>query len=1517
LIFLALLVGWLVTVPAVQSYLVRQTQHWLEKKIGVPVELQRIDVALPDRAVLGGLDVCDQRGLTLLRVKEVRVGLLNFALWQYIFDQTAVQTLRLSDLSLIGPECHLYRPAQGPLNLNFLIDALRGNGSQSSGRLPFNLAADRIRIKDGRFSYQDSTHVLGEGHFTGLVDYHDLRLEEITLEASFALDTAGLTQIDVRHLSLYEAQADWRLDTMRLRLVGDTLSPTGELSTSIRGLLLRADSTQIRADIDFDDQSLGQLLTFDDRFRYRVDFVPGNALDFHTLSTLVGDSLPLVGVASLSGVVRGSLQDLASPRLDIRYRQDTRLLAQLSMTNIQRPQDTRLDVRFAGSNISMPELRQLLPDVGLPPLLDVLGVLVLDGSFVGGYYDFNTLVSTETEQGNLSADLHLTIPPSTRLITYQGRIFTESLNLNALGLSETPLSRDFNFRGMIQGQGVSIDEADLKLNAQVLRSHLMGYWFDSVHTDVTIHQRKVAGHLWADDGLGQADLTIDFDLNQQPASYQADGNLRNIDLRHYGLLEDSATFSTALHIDLRGDSIDGLRGEAGLAATRFFRPGKRMFRLPDFDVQVSDLPLTDGKYVSISSSALQLDFSGDFTYRRALAFIDRQITETRLYLSNDSSAIRTYYEERQLDSIGIQLSVSVTPRDSLALFLTYFDLPAYFSPGLRLRTELTYTPPRYPDFAGSDAVSLRLEDTQPGTDFDSLSLAGVSALAPYFDADFFKQADTSMLLINAEARSDAFYPAPGLGLGDLNVFFYGSEGRFEAEAYALQADAGAEAKFLTEFTFQPDGSITMALKPTSYLKVQADSLSFIQGGEIVFADDVIEVRRLRLANQSATRSLAAAGVLSPHVGDRLLVEIDSLDLGTFNDLLNINYRIDGIYNAEIAVEAALGAARINLDSRLDGLRIDDYPYGDLAVRSQYLIAEDALDIYADVIHEGDTNIVLAGKYQLDNKTSPLDFQLRTKRGFPLGYLTPFVEGQLEELTGRVGLDQFTITGTLSSPRINGRGRFEETSFLVDYFRTQYQLTGQILFDNDRITLEEVRLSDPRDPTRQASLHGNILHRNFQEINLNIQLESVRNFLIMNTREEDNELFYGRLVLQNAVADLQGDLENIELQAVASFAPNSLLRLPLSGEAEYGRPDFIVFSNDQQRAGGNSAINTGLTGFDLNLTALLTENLEVELIFDERVGDIIRGRGEGNLTMKIDESGAFSMFGRYEVQQGNYLFTSQNVINKKFEVVPGGSIVWTGDPYDAQIDIMARYPVMADIRDIVGAEQSVRVPTNVLMHMEGSLEQPEISLSIEINNLSESFASEVASYIRSIQNDEQELNKQVFSLMVFNRFAPAGFTSQLASTGVTTSISEMLSNQFNYWLSGITNDKVNVNVNASNFQDVNLLISAKLFNDRITIERDGGIPGTNTPPTTSGTDAPQDQLSNLIGNISLIIRLLPNPDKKGNQVRPSELVLEVFNRNTVSQNGIGTNASTQTGLGLFYKKDFDRLQEIFKRKQKQK
>jgi hypothetical protein len=170
----------------------------------------------------------------------------------------------------------------------------------------------------------------------------------------------------------------------------------------------------------------------------------------------------------------------------------------------------------------------------------------------------------------------------------------------------------------------------------------------------------------------------------------------------------------------------------------------------------------------------------------------------------------------------------------------------------------------------------------------------------------------------------------------------------------------------------------------------------------------------------------------------------------------------------------------------------------------------------------------------------------------------------------------------------------------------------------------------------------------------------------------------------------------------------------------------------------------------------------------------------------------------------------------------------------------------------------------------------------------------------VQYDEQELNKQVVSLLLFGRFAPSGSSAGPGSTAnVTSSISELVSNQFNHWLSQAFNDpNLGVEVNSNEFQDVNVLVRASLFNDRVTVERNGTLIGNSS-----------GNLS--IGDLSVLIKVLPRADTTGNvDPKAGQMVMEIFNREDFS---ITTTNNVSRGTGLFYKKDFDRLSDFLSRR----
>ncbi len=109
-------------------------------------------------------------------------------------------------------------------------------------------------------------------------------------------------------------------------------------------------------------------------------------------------------------------------------------------------------------------------------------------------------------------------------------------------------------------------------------------------------------------------------------------------------------------------------------------------------------------------------------------------------------------------------------------------------------------------------------------------------------------------------------------------------------------------------------------------------------------------------------------------------------------------------------------------------------------------------------------------------------------------------------------------------------------------------------------------------------------------------------------------------------------------------------------------------------------------FEMNIT--VNDDAEVQLIFDEQAGDIIKGRGEGDITLTINREGEFKMYGGYTIRQGAYLFTLLNLVNKPFTVANGGTVSWSGDPYGAQINLDATYDENTSVYNFISSELSL-------------------------------------------------------------------------------------------------------------------------------------------------------------------------------------------------------------------------------------
>ncbi len=496
----------------------------------------------------------------------------------------------------------------------------------------------------------------------------------------------------------------------------------------------------------------------------------------------------------------------------------------------------------------------------------------------------------------------------------------------------------------------------------------------------------------------------------------------------------------------------------------------------------------------------------------------------------------------------------------------------------------------------------------------------------------------------------------------------------------------------------------------------------------------------------------------------------------------------------------------------------------------------------------------------------------------------------------------------------GRGRF-------DYLNTDFTFDDKIYFGENDIIARQLTLRDPNGNT--ALVRGGVYHDRFRYFTLGFDAD-FKNFQIMNTAAKDNDLFYGQAVVTGK-AELYGPLNNLQLRANASTNKGTRISIPLDGATSVASDDRIRFVNRSGRtisgqpAKSNDhttpAGEVDLSRMQMDFNFDITPDAYCEIQLDRQTGDIIKAYGQGRLGMKVDTDGDFSMTGSYEIQKGDYTFTFQNVINKRFQIQPNSRITWTGDPYGALLDVTAAYTQYTSLAPLLAtasaatarptADQTRRYPVDLIIKLTGDLASPAISYDLDVKQYpaSSDFRQAVTSFESRLQSNEQELTRQVSSVLLFNQLLPEGtglFDQGQVGAGLANSVSELLSNQLSRIVSNLDeNLDVGVSVgglgafgtqqNDNLLNNLQLRFSYRFLNDRLRVSRDGGF--------TYGQS--QYNAASLLGEWTVEYVITPD----------GRLRAKMYNRNQqniLGQNTLNSTITTGGGLSLLYTRSFNRF-----------
>ena len=122
--------------------------------------------------------------------------------------------------------------------------------------------------------------------------------------------------------------------------------------------------------------------------------------------------------------------------------------------------------------------------------------------------------------------------------------------------------------------------------------------------------------------------------------------------------------------------------------------------------------------------------------------------------------------------------------------------------------------------------------------------------------------------------------------------------------------------------------------------------------------------------------------------------------------------------------------------------------------------------------------------------------------------------------------------------------------------------------------------------------------------------------------------------------------------------------------------------------------------------------KIDIILDESTKDIIQGRGEGLLNIRVGTTEPLSIRGRYDITDGQYTFNFQTLF-KKYFTIKRGSINWNGDPYLAQLNIDAEYLAKKVDLGNLSAYTKQKENVTIVAHISGILNKPIITFDFQL------------------------------------------------------------------------------------------------------------------------------------------------------------------------------------------------------------
>lgn len=1357
-----------------------------------------------------------------------------------------------------------YRISDAKLNRSDILFALKkvaksaDTAKQNAAKsAPLSLELGSLSLAQNNVQFDNS----GVKPVLKGMDFNHLKFTDLTLLAeAISYSDAGI-KVNVKQGNFRE-KSGFRLN----KLQGDVAYTQKEIK--IDNFRLKTPNTSIENNTQLDYTAMEDLTKHPERVKLSMTL--NNTVIGLRDAAYFSDAVPAAyrnEKIKVSASANGYMNNLVIPKLQVTGLKSTQIDISGTAKGLPDIDKTVLDLKIKKFALTKQDLLVIVPKKSLPASITLPNAIAANGLFKGSMTNFTTGFNIKTDMG--SAKLAAKMSGTKGKENYIADVSLNNFNVGRL-LKQQPALGRITAKANIRGTGLDAKKASVKLSAQVISAEYNKYTYKLLNVSGDYAQQKLNLKSSMADSNANFNLTAAVNMAGKYPAVKADLNLVEVDLQALHFSATEFRMAGLVTADIKTADPDYLNGDVSIRGLQLVKEGQK-FNMDTVDVHAE--ASVAHNLLTLTSEVLNAKVDGKY-----------QLTNLGSALINQ---INKYYQFGEVTKIP----------DQRFRFYVNIHNPKFlknFVPELT-----TFAPSSMSGLIDTQKDSLQMKAWFPRVVYGDFKVDSTQ-----LDVNNNNQQLTYKLLIRSfQSSSIALYNTELSGqaannLLGVNVFLRDSKRK---DRYIL---AGTFKSINKDYQFSLDPN-KLLLDYEKWTIAPENYLQFGQSGILANQFNLSKGGQLLSINSSDKTPNSPVKVLFKDFRIETLTKFAAQDSAL----------VGGIINGTAEVKELADSPKFEANLTVEKLRYQKDQLGTLR-----------LAVNNNTANAYDVNVALSGVHELrvngfyyTNTENALDLTVNIDK-LDLKELESLSMGQIKKGSGAI-TGQVSVKGAIASPKVLGDIQFKQVAFTAAYVNSYLRIPDEtISFTSQGVRFDNFTILDSLG--RKATIDGGVLTTDYKNFRFNMDIRT-NNFRALNSTAQDNDMIYGTVYLTSDIK-VRGDLNqpDVNMNITVEKGTKFFFALPVDDPSVIEQEGIVQFIdadaapyNGQKALNGDSITRSPIQGMTLSATLNIDPEAELNVVVDPSNGDALKVRGQANLVATMDPSKT-SLTGRYEISDGSYNLSVGPLGKKAFKLVKGSSIVWTGDPMSANVDLTALYEVNAAPIDLLNEAENMqaktKLPIQVYLMMKEELMKPKISFRLDLpENERGALEGRVYTKLLQVNRDESELNKQVFALLALNRFIAdnpfqslaggGGGVSTLARSSVSKLLTEQLNNLASDLIQGVD---INFGINSSEDYssgameqktDLEVGLSKKLLNDRLTV----------TVGSSFGLEGPANQnqnSTNIAGNVNVEYALSADGRYR----------LRAYRRN--QNEGVIEGQIIETGLGFALVVDYNKFREIFQKKE---